>query len=201
MACRLELQPGQHWPSAEAPRKLSPSQLVTLRDLVALDFQQLHLEDKCRTTGDLATGTAVAVGEIGGDVHLPLVALHHELHGLGPALDDLVGSKGRRIAALVGGVELRAIDQRARVVRFARRILRGVELAAAFCQHLVHEAGGQRDDVGVLRLLGQKRLALLVGGQGAAQQQCNQTQGSKPCSGHGEAFGVGWEGICKATRA
>jgi hypothetical protein len=33
----------------------------------------------------------VAVAELGVDVHLPLVALHHQLHRLGPALDDLGG--------------------------------------------------------------------------------------------------------------
>ena len=29
------------------------------------------------------------------DEHLPLIALHHELHGLSPALDDLVGLRRR----------------------------------------------------------------------------------------------------------
>ena len=43
-------------------------------------------EDEHVAAADLGRAAAVAVGRVRGDVELPLVALHHELHGLGPPL-------------------------------------------------------------------------------------------------------------------
>ena len=45
-------------------------------------------------------------GAPGRDVQLPLVALHHQLHGLGPPFDHLVGRELARLAPVVGAVEL-----------------------------------------------------------------------------------------------
>merc|ERR1712072_1617689 len=58
-------------------------------DLVALDLEDLHAEDEGRTPRDLGRAAALAIGQVAGDVHLPLVSLHHQLHGLGPSLDHL----------------------------------------------------------------------------------------------------------------
>lgn len=57
--------------------------------LAPLDLQDLHLEDERVAPLDLRGAAAVPVAQLGRDVHLPLVPLHHQLHGLCPALDDL----------------------------------------------------------------------------------------------------------------
>ena len=59
---------------------------------------------------------AVAVGEVGRADEPALAADLHQLHALGPALDDAVQRKRRRLAALDRAVEHRAVGQRAVVV-------------------------------------------------------------------------------------
>ena len=59
--------------------------------------------------------------ELGRDVELPLVALLHDLHRLGPSLDDLVRRERRGLAALVRAVELGTVDRRTAVVALGRR--------------------------------------------------------------------------------
>merc|ERR1719410_3196257 len=54
-----------------------------------LDLDNLHGEDQ--TPCNPAT---VAVGQFRRKVDLPLVALHHELHGFRPALDHLIWCEG-----------------------------------------------------------------------------------------------------------
>lgn len=48
---------------------------------------------------------------LGGNEQLPFLALLHQLHGLGPALDDLVGCKRCWLTTLVRAVELLAINE------------------------------------------------------------------------------------------
>ena len=60
---------------------------------------------ECRGThqrlANVAACATVAVSELGWDVHFPLIALHHELHGFGPSFDDLVGCERGRGATRV----------------------------------------------------------------------------------------------------
>merc|ERR1712139_233047 len=81
---------------------------LRLGDLAALDLDDLDREDEAIAAANLRRAATVAVGEVGGDVELPLVALDHDLHRLSPALDDLVRGEGRRRAAVVRRVELGA---------------------------------------------------------------------------------------------
>eukprot|EP00315_Gephyrocapsa_oceanica_P010793 CAMPEP_0185300476 /NCGR_PEP_ID=MMETSP1363-20130426/12051_1 /TAXON_ID=38817 /ORGANISM="Gephyrocapsa oceanica, Strain RCC1303" /LENGTH=102 /DNA_ID=CAMNT_0027897439 /DNA_START=136 /DNA_END=445 /DNA_ORIENTATION=- len=67
----------------------------------ALDFHDLHREDEAVAASNFGRAATVAVGEVGWDVHLPLVTLDHELHCLSPPLDDLVRRKGGRAATVV----------------------------------------------------------------------------------------------------
>eukprot|EP00964_Phaeocystis_antarctica_P049464 scaffold28690_cov63-Phaeocystis_antarctica.AAC.5 len=122
---------------------------------LALDLDDLHDEDQRRRGRDLGRLAVGAVGEAVRNVHLPLVALHHELHRLGPALDDLVGRERARRAALVRAVELRVIEQAARVVALARRPDRRVLEAAALLEHAVLQPRRERDHP-ILGLVGLK---------------------------------------------
>mmetsp|Transcript_127233 Transcript_127233/g.407190 ORF Transcript_127233/g.407190 Transcript_127233/m.407190 type:complete len:242 (+) Transcript_127233:174-899(+) len=153
------------------------------RGLAALDLQDLHPEDEDIATHDLRRGAAVAVAEVARDVHLPLVALHHQLHGLGPARDHLVRSEGRGVAPLVRRVKLgpiglilvngvgRQARRRAGVVALAWRILGGVILAGALGQDLVLKTGGQSDHARHLGVLLQKLLPDLVGARGGLPEE------------------------------
>merc|ERR1719278_2224954 len=81
------------------------------RDLVSLDLVKLHLEDQRRSAGNVSASPCLAVAKGRRDVHLPLVALDHQLHGLRPSLDHLLRLECRRLAALVRRVELYAVNQ------------------------------------------------------------------------------------------
>ena len=132
--------------------------LLHLRRRAALDLDDLHREDQA--AGDTAV---VTVGQAGGDVHLPLVALDHELHRLRPAFDDLVRGEGGRRAAVVGGIELGAawpvFGAAPFVVALARGVGKRVRIAVTSAEHLVLKAGCKGDDT---LLLGFVREELLV---------------------------------------
>ena len=51
------------------------------------------------------------------DVQLQLVAFNHQLHRLRPTLDDLVGSKRAGRTSAVRAIELRAVNEEARILR------------------------------------------------------------------------------------
>lgn len=70
--------------------------------------------------GEQGGTVAKLTREFGRQVELPLVAFLHELHGLSPSLDDLVGGKCGRLAALVARVEFGAVNQGSGVVALAR---------------------------------------------------------------------------------
>lgn len=107
-----------------------------------LHLEELHVENQRLVRADVATGTAGAVGEFGGDVEAELGAFLHELHAFGPAGDDAIEGELDGFLAAVAAVENGAVDQRAFVVD-----LDGVgglrALAGAFGDHLVLEAGGR----------------------------------------------------------
>jgi len=58
-------------------------------DGFAVDFDDFHLEDEDGAAGNARRRAAVAVAELRRNIHLPFIPLHHELHSLGPTLDDL----------------------------------------------------------------------------------------------------------------
>src|SRR5512145_170342 len=126
-----------------------------------LDPEELDLEDEGRVRPDLAPRPALAVGEVRRDEELPLVAHLHELERLGPPGDDALDRERRRLAALVGTVELRPVDQRAAVIRLhgVGRLRRG---AVTRLDHLVLEAARQRLDPVLLRVLREEGLSLLL---------------------------------------
>ena len=86
----------------------------------ALDREQLEGEDENGSAWDGGAGPAIAVSQLAGNVQLPFTTFLHELHGLGPALDDLVGGEGEGRTALVAGIEFGPVNEGAGVVAFAR---------------------------------------------------------------------------------
>ena len=74
-------------------------------------LDDLHLEDESLSTPDLGGAAPITISQIGRDVHFPLIALHHHLHGLSPSFDDLVGGKGCGGSARIGGVEHSSVNQ------------------------------------------------------------------------------------------
>ncbi|EAU68025.1 NTR [Stigmatella aurantiaca DW4/3-1] len=111
----------------------------TRRGAALGDLQQFHLEHERRATRDVRRGAAVAVGQVGRAHEAGLAAHLHLLHALRPAADDAVEREGRRLAPLVGAVELLAVGERALVVHLDDvRGLRG--LARARLRLLVDEA-------------------------------------------------------------
>ena len=67
--------------------------------------EQFNLEDEGCARGDSVTGSAVAVGEVGGDKEFVFAAWGHELYSFGPAGDDLIEGEVDRFSALDGAVE------------------------------------------------------------------------------------------------
>ena len=110
-------------------------------------LHDLQGEDQHVTGLDVGATVAISIGQFAGDVELPLVSFVHQLHGLCPALDHLVGRESGRLAALVGRVELGAVDQGAGVVALARRARPGGRstIGAAF-DNLVHQPGFELDN-------------------------------------------------------
>ena len=126
----------------------------------ALDLDKVELEHKDGSSRDHPPGSAVPVSKLGGNVKLPGVPLLHDLHGLGPPLDDLVRREGGGGAALVGRVELLAGDEGSGVVALAGSGDEGGLSGGAALEHLVHEPRGEGGDTILSTLLGEPRLAL-----------------------------------------
>ena len=82
----------------------------------AQNLKELQRKDKDGTAGNLSTGAAIAITKLRGNVKLPLAALLHKLHGLGPSLDHLVRGEGQGLSALVAAVELGSVYERAGIV-------------------------------------------------------------------------------------
>jgi hypothetical protein len=76
----------------------------------AIDADQLGLEDQDAVGGN-GTGASAAVRPLRLDGQLPLLARAHVEQTLVPALDDLAAAdlEAEGLAAVVGGVELRAV--------------------------------------------------------------------------------------------
>src|SRR5688572_19477553 len=65
--------------------------------LLGDDLEQLDLEDQRGARLDARRRAAVAVGDLRGTDEAALAAGLHELHALGPALDDAVQRERRRL--------------------------------------------------------------------------------------------------------
>lgn len=120
---------------------------------VALNLEDLHVEDEGGAARDLGTGATTAITEIGGDVHLPAITFNHILHGFSPTLDNLVGSEGDGGAAVARRVELGSIDEGTGVVHLARRALGRGHFAGTLDQSLDAQSRAEAMNTG-LRLFG-----------------------------------------------
>src|SRR5437762_7042469 len=120
--------------------------------------QELDLEVQGRIRRDHATPrAALAIGRGGRTNELRLAAWLHHLHALRPAADDAVERKFRRLAALVGAVELAAVRESPAVVdadfvgglgRFALAGLQGLEHDAARRGDRVRMCAGNSEQYG-----------------------------------------------------
>src|ERR1019366_7637989 len=108
------------------------------------DFQQLDFEDERRSARNCGRVPRVAVGDVGGAGQARFAAHFHALHTFGPALDDAVERELRGLIALVGTVELGAVDRGAAVVDF-HRVGDFRRFAGAYGDFGVHESGGGFD--------------------------------------------------------
>mmetsp|Transcript_34501 Transcript_34501/g.87551 ORF Transcript_34501/g.87551 Transcript_34501/m.87551 type:complete len:262 (+) Transcript_34501:266-1051(+) len=63
------------------------------------DRDDLQIEDQDLIRADPASGTPRAVGELARNVELPVITGPHELQGLSPAFDNLVGRERRGLPA------------------------------------------------------------------------------------------------------
>src|SRR5215472_14789769 len=81
------------------------------------DRNQLNFEDQCAVGRDVAVaGAAFAVGKLRRNKELPLRSDRHQLQRFGPAFDDAVHGKARRLAAAIGTVKFLAVDQNAAII-------------------------------------------------------------------------------------
>ena len=140
----------------------------------AQNLKELQRKDEDGAAGNLSTSTAIAVTKLRGNVKLPLAALLHELHGLGPSLDHLVRGEGQGLSALVAAVELGAVNERAGIVARTRGADLG-RLAGPRRDLLVAQTRLQLHDAVLLILLGQEGKTL---GAGAGKDRRGQEQNS-----------------------
>src|SRR3990172_3125890 len=110
--------------------------------LLAVDAQQLHLEDQSGAGRNDAGRPAVAIAQMRGDDEPALAAYLHGGHALVPALDDAAPAQreGEGLAAVHRAVELGAILEPAGVVH-GDRVTGGGLCARALDPIHVAEAG------------------------------------------------------------
>ena len=141
----------------------------------ALELEELELEDKRVARSYVATRARIAVREFGRNVEQPRVSCDHQLHGLRPPFDHLVGSKGSRRAARIRRVEnfprRILLCGAALIVAGAGRARQGMLGAAAVRDHLVLQPRRERHHavLGLVRV--EKSIARGVGGRGEGQEE------------------------------
>src|SRR5689334_15551344 len=128
-----------------------------------LDGEKFNFENEAGVRADVASRTARAVGQVGRNKDLPFRAGRHELQRFRPTLDDPADIEGRRLAALVRTVELRAIEQRSAVVD-GDRVAGGGLGAGALLKNLVLETVGKCGDTLFRFIRGQELLAFFLVG-------------------------------------
>ena len=74
------------------------------------DREQFDFKDQGRVGADVGACAAVAICKVRGDEQFPLGTDWHQLQGFRPTLNDLADREGGRLSALVGAVELLAIE-------------------------------------------------------------------------------------------
>src|ERR1051326_8976220 len=82
----------------------------------ASDFQQLDLERQGGSGRNHRWVALVSISQFRWANQLGFPSHLHLLHAFGPALNDTVKRKRRRLVALVGAVEFRSVHERAAVV-------------------------------------------------------------------------------------
>src|ERR1700739_2910238 len=103
----------------QKPSKFLLVRLFFFRSLVltlVLDGKQLHFKNERGVRANLRGRAALSIGQISRNKKLPLGTDRHELKRFGPSLDDSSYREGRRLAPLIGTIELCPIDQRAAIV-------------------------------------------------------------------------------------
>src|SRR3989344_2498957 len=93
------------------PRRAGSPALSSMRS--AADGDEFDLEVERGIGWDHATGSPGAVSDGGRAGQLGLATRLHALHAFGPAGDHAVERERRRLAALVGAVELLAVQKHA----------------------------------------------------------------------------------------
>src|SRR5580658_4624909 len=83
---------------------------------LALDREQLDFKNERGVRRDVGSVTGRAVGEIRWDEKLPLRSDRHQLKGLRPPLDHSIYGECDRLAALVGAVKFRVVEESAFIV-------------------------------------------------------------------------------------
>ena len=85
---------------------------------VLVDGNEFGLEDECRVGGDNTADGAVAIRKMRGNCQLALLADLHAQKTLVPALDNLAltNLERERVTAVIAGIELSAVGERAVVV-------------------------------------------------------------------------------------
>src|SRR5690606_34641102 len=102
----------------------------------SLNVDELHVEDQ-HACGGARTTRLVAVRQVARNPEAVLGSLRHQLDAFGPALDDLIQAKGRRLAPHHGAVEHLPLRRPAGVVHRDAIGRLGVVLARALLQDLV----------------------------------------------------------------
>ena len=98
----------------------------------------------------------------------------HELHGLGPSRNDLVGRKLRRLSTIIGRIKDSAINQGSVIMTLAHGSRSRVKGTRTRLENLVLQTRGQGNDAGLLGIFLEKGNPLFVGSLGQEEQISHQ---------------------------
>src|SRR5882762_2634240 len=129
--------------------------------VLALDREKFDIKNEHGIGADRGAWASRTIGHFGWNEKLPLGSYRHELEGFRPSFDDFVHRESCGLAALVGTVEFRAVNERASIVA-DNRVGSQRLWSRTWRQYLVLKTAWQRDDT-LFRLVGrQKRIALFL---------------------------------------
>ena len=113
-----------------------PASIVVLWFLRLVNGNQFYFKDQDRIRPDDFSRSPRAVREVRRDKELPFVAFLHELQRLGPAGNNAIHLKSRRLTPFVRAVELGPVDKRPAVI-YRHRIGGFRRFPAAFFDDLI----------------------------------------------------------------